>query len=156
MTDIKTELDDGKIELVAFRVGRQEYCVDIMSVREIRGWTKETILPMVPAYVRGVINLRGAVVPIIDLAARLGLPPINPEARHVIIISQVGSQIVGFVVDAVSDILTTDKSNIQPAPDVASKAAREFVCGVIANDERMINLLELGKALLGDVQDLAA
>ncbi len=134
-------------ELVAFKVGDQEYCVSIMSVREIRGWTKETVLPMAPDYVRGVINLRGSVVPIVDLASRLGLEAVEPSARHVIIISDVDEQIVGFVVDAVSDILTTKRDNIQPTPDVASEAARDFVKGVIALDDRMINLIGLDNVL---------
>jgi len=134
-------------ELVAFKVGTQEYCVSIMSVREIRGWTKETVLPRSPDYVRGVINLRGSVVPIVDLAERLGLGSVEPTARHVIIISDMGEQIVGFVVDAVSDILTTSSDNIQPTPDVASEAARNFVKGVIALDDRMINLIGLENVL---------
>jgi len=152
----KTENQDEQ-ELVAFRVGKQEYCVNIMSVREIRGWTKETALPMVPHFVRGVINLRGSVVPIVDLATRLGLDPADPSARHVIIITQIGSQAVGLVVDAVSDILTIKSEIIQPTPDVSSEAAREFVRGVLAMEERMINLLDLGTVLPADaVEGLAA
>ena len=156
MTGMKVERNFDEVEVVAFRVERQEYCVNIMSVREIRGWTEEAALPMVPSYVRGVINLRGAVVPIFDLADRLGLTPIEPEARHVIIISQVNEQTVGFVVDEVSDILTLEPDDIQPTPDVASQAAQEFVSGVIAKGDRMINLIEFGDALIGDVQDIAA
>ena len=156
MAGMKVERNFDEVEVVAFRVERQEYCVNIMSVREIRGWTEEAALPMVPSYVRGVINLRGAVVPIFDLADRLGLTPIEPEARHVIIISQVNEQTVGFVVDEVSDILTLEPDDIQPTPDVASQAAQEFVSGVIAKGDRMINLIEFGDALIGDVQDIAA
>ena len=156
MAGMKVERNFDDVEVVAFRVERQEYCVNIMSVREIRGWTEEAALPMVPSYVRGVINLRGAVVPIFDLADRLGLTPIEPEARHVIIISQVNEQTVGFVVDEVSDILTLEPDDIQPTPDVASQAAQEFVSGVIAKGDRMINLIEFGDALIGDVQDIAA
>ena len=76
-------------ELIAFRIGAQEFCVDIMSVREIRGFTPATVLPRSPSFVRGVINLRGAVLPIIDLAARLGFPAADPTARHVIMVVQV-------------------------------------------------------------------
>ena len=89
----------------------QEFCIDIMSVREIRGWTPATALPHAPAYVRGVINLRGSVLPIVDLAERLGFPPTDASARQVIIVVQVGAQIVGLLVDAVSDILTLTTEN---------------------------------------------
>src|ERR1700684_2210346 len=87
-------------ELISFRVGAQEFCVDIMAVREIRGWTAATALPQSPTYVRGVINLRGAVLPIVDLAARLGFASADPTARHVIIVTQIGDQLVGLLVDA--------------------------------------------------------
>jgi len=157
MTEIKKNEYGEDQELVAFKVGDQEYCVSIMSVREIRGWTKETVLPMAPDYVRGVINLRGSVVPIVDLASRLGLKSVEPSARHVIIISDVDEQIVGFVVDAVSDILTTKRDNIQPTPDVASEAARDFVKGVIALDDRMINLIGLDNVLpINSLEGVAA
>lgn len=134
-------------KLVAFRVGAQEFCVDIMSVREIRGWTPATALPQSPEYVRGVINLRGAVLPIVDLAARLGFPPAEPNARHVIIVAQVGRQIVGLLVDAVSDILSVTEEVVQPTPDVASEMAKQFVTGVIALEGRMISLITLNKLL---------
>lgn len=134
-------------ELITFLIGSQEFCVDIMSVREIRGWTPATPLPHSPAFVRGVINLRGAVLSIVDLAARLGLPPTEPSARHVIIVAQVGLQVVGLLVDAVSDILTVTGDTIQPTPDVASDLARSFVRGVLAIDGRMISLITLDHVL---------
>src|SRR5471032_1153313 len=115
-----THAPDG-VELMAFRIGAQEFCLDIVSVREIRGWTPATALPHSPNFVRGVINLRGAVLPIVDLAARLGLASIEPTSRHVIIVAQVGRQIVGLLVDGVSEILTVTPEMIQPTPDVASE-----------------------------------
>ena len=134
-------------ELISFRIGDQEFCVDIMSVREIRGWTPATALPHSPGFVRGVINLRGAVLPIVDLAARFGLPETHPSARHVIIVAQVGSQVVGLLVDAVSDILTMAQDAIQPTPEVASDMARSFVRGVLAVEGRMISLIGLDEIL---------
>jgi len=148
---------ENAIELVAFRIRKQEYCVNIMSVREIRGWTRETVLPLAPDYVRGVINLRGSVVPIVDLSGRLGLEPVEPCARHVIIITQIENQLVGLVVDAVSDILTITSESIQPTPDVSSDSVREFVEGVLAMEDRMINLLDLSSILPTDaVEGIAA
>jgi purine-binding chemotaxis protein CheW len=131
------------LELVAFRVGNQEFCIDIMSVREIRGWTPATPIPHAPKFVRGVINLRGAVLPIVDLAARLGLPSVDPTARHVTIVTQVGDRLVGLLVEAVSDILSLDPEMIQPTPDVASAIARTFLKGVVAIEGRMINIITL-------------
>jgi purine-binding chemotaxis protein CheW len=147
MTEItKNESASGR-ELIAFRIGTQEFCVDIMSVREIRGWTPATALPQSPGFVRGVINLRGAVLPIVDLAARLGFAPAEPTARHVIIVAQIGSQIVGLLVDAVSDILTVTDGSVQPTPDVASEMAKIFVRGVLAVEGRMISMIALDNLL---------
>lgn len=134
-------------EFVAFRIAAQEFCVDIMSVREIRGWTPATALPQSPSFVRGVVNLRGAVLPIVDLAARLGFAPAEPTARHVIIVAQIGRQSVGLLVDAVSDILSITDNLLQPTPDVASEMAKMFVKGVIAIESRMISLIVLDHVL---------
>jgi purine-binding chemotaxis protein CheW len=149
-----THMPDG-VELMAFRIGAQEFCVDIVSVREIRGWTPATMLPHSPTFVRGVINLRGAVLPIVDLAGRLGLPSTEPTSRHVIIVAQVGRQIVGLLVDGVSEILTVTPAMIQPTPDVASEVARTFVRGVLAIDQRMISLIALDEILPKTMRDAA-
>jgi purine-binding chemotaxis protein CheW len=134
-------------ELISFRIGAQEFCVDIMEVREIRGWTPATALPQAPPFVRGVINLRGAVLPIVDLGARLGLGAADPTARHVIIVAQVQNQVVGLLVDAVSDILTVTDDMIQPTPDVASEMVRTFVRGLLAIDGRMVSFISLDRVL---------
>ncbi len=134
-------------ELISFRIGEQEFCVDIMVVREIRGWTPATPLPRSPSFLRGVINLRGAVLPIVDLAARLGFEPTEPTQRHVIIVAQIDRQIVGLLVDAVSDILTVGDEVVQPPPDVASEMVRNFVQGLLAIDGRMISLISLNRIL---------
>ena len=139
--------DAANRELIAFRVGAQDFCVDIMSVREIRGWTPTTPLPRSPSYVRGVINLRGAVLPIIDLSERLGLGATEPEARHVIIVARIGSRMVGLLVEAVQDILTVPESALQVTPDVACDVARRFVRGILVVEERMISLISLDDVL---------
>ncbi|MDB5448138.1 MAG: chemotaxis protein CheW [Phenylobacterium sp.] len=143
-------------ELISFRIGAQEFCVDIMEVREIRGWTPATALPQAPAFVRGVINLRGAVLPIVDLGARLGLGTAEPTARHVIIVAQVQNQIVGLLVDAVSDILTVTDDMIQPTPDVASEMVRTFVRGLLAVEGRMVSFISLDRVLPDHDLDHAA
>ncbi len=139
----KPETMPEEHELIAFRVGRQEFCINVMMVREIRGWTEATMLPKAPRYVKGVINLRGSVLPIIDLAVRLGMPGKAPTERNVIIVVQVLQRQVGILVDAVSDILMAEKSAIQPLPDVTSDHAKRFLKGLLAMDGRMVSLIEL-------------
>lgn len=134
-------------ELIAFKIGEQEFCVDIQAVREIRGFSAATQLPHAPSFVTGVINLRGTVLPIVDLAARLGFAKTEPTARSVIIVVRVNQQLVGLLVDAVSDILTVTDDLLQPTPDLASELARSFVRGVMAVDGRMISLIAVDSIL---------
>lgn len=130
------------LEVVTFRVGEQEYCVDIMVVREIRGWTLPTSLPHAPSYVLGVMNLRGTVVPLVDVSARLGLGPANPDPRHVVIIAMAGEQVVGFLVSAVSRVLSIPRSAIQPAPELAVQADGPAPAGLIATPEGLLRLVD--------------
>ena len=155
MAEIESRANAGAREYITFRIGSQYYCVDIMSVREIRGWTPATTLPRAPGYVRGVINLRGVVLPIIDLADRLGFAPTEPTARHVIIVAQTGKQVVGLLVDAVSDIIDMAADKVQPTPDVGSEAARAFVVGVMAIEDRMISLIALESLMPAQVGEAA-
>ena len=148
-------LNHGDSELIAFRIGDQEFCVNIMAVREIRGWTPATPMPHAPAYVIGIINLRGAVLPIIDLSGRLGMKAAEPTPRHVIIVAQVKRKVVGLLVDAVSDILTVTDQHIQPTPEIASDIQRQFARGILSIDKRMICLIEL-EALFPEAESEAA
>ena len=145
----------GSRELIAFRIGDQEFCVNVMSVREIRGWTKATPLPHAPAYVLGVINLRGAVLPIVDLSARLGIGEAEPSARHVIIVAQMRDRVVGMLVEAVSDILTVTDDIIQPVPEVSSHVEKQYARGILSIDNRMICMIELD-ALFSETESEAA
>ena len=143
MNDVSNITAAAARELIAFRIGEQEFCVDIMAVREIRGWTPATPLPRAPGYMKGVINLRGAVLPIIDLGARFGLNTSEPSERHVIMVAHVGGRMVGLLVDAVSDIIQLTDEAMQPTPDIASDHVKSFVKGIFAIDGRMISLIEL-------------
>ena len=155
MSEATHQASPERRELTAFRVGVQEYCVDIMSVREIRGWTPATPLPQTPAYLRGVINLRGAVLPIMDLATRLGLPASELTVRSVIIVVKVDERLVGLLVDAVSDILSITDDLIQPTPDLACDRVKSFVKGLISMEGRMISEIAIER-LLPDREMLAA
>jgi purine-binding chemotaxis protein CheW len=155
MSDAVKSLVQGNSELIAFRIGDQEFCVNIMAVREIRGWTQATPLPQAPPYIMGVINLRGAVLPIVDLSARLGMKEAEPTARHVIIVAQARSRVVGLLVEAVSDVLTVTEENIQPVPEISSDLERQYARGILAVDKRMICMIELG-ALFPEQESEAA
>jgi purine-binding chemotaxis protein CheW len=142
MTDAADSAREGS-ELISFRIGEQEFCVDIMAVREIRGWTPATPVPHSQRFVKGVINLRGAVLPVVDLADRLGIGVAEESARHVIIVVQIRNRIVGLLVDAVCDILSTAEHKVQRTPDLAGDAMQNFVRGLIPLDGRMISLIDL-------------
>ncbi|MBF9044311.1 chemotaxis protein CheW [Rhodobacterales bacterium HKCCE4037] len=141
----KTRSSDN--EVVAFRVNGQDFCCDIMSVREIRGWSETTILPHCEAFVKGVINLRGSVVPVIDLSARLGLGTTEPGPRNVIIIVVVEDQTVGLLADVVSDIISILDDGLQPVPEMAAASSGAFISGVLMLKDTMVRKLNLSSVL---------
>jgi len=147
MTPEKTAQTASEVELLSFRLAEEEYSVDIMSVREIRGWTRATPLPHAPAHVRGVINLRGTVLPVVDLSVRLGMEPVQGDARNVIIVVQVGSQTAGLLVNAVSDILALPRSELQTPPELAADSAHNFIEALTIVEGRMIRVLDLTAVL---------
>jgi purine-binding chemotaxis protein CheW len=135
-------------QLVAFRVGAQELCVEIAAVKEIRPWAAVTPLPHAPAFVLGVINLRGSVLPVIDLGARLGIPVGPPTNRNVIVICWIDKQLVGLLVDAVCDILTADNGAIQPISQVAGAAADALIGGLLNTGDRLLSCVALEHLLV--------
>ena len=146
---------DRMHELLSFRVAEQEFCIDIMSVREIRGWTPATPLPHAPSCLRGVVNLRGIAVPVLDLTDRLGLGVCEPTAQHVIIVTQIGERLAGLLASAVCDIIRANDAMIQPLPPVASRRTKAFVQGLLTVDGRMVGLLRMDE-LLPDLTQIAA
>lgn len=142
-------------EVISFMVGEQEFCLDVMASREIRGWTASTTLPQAPDYVLGVINLRGAVLPVIDLRARLGMGSSEPTASHVVIVVEVEGQPVGLVVEAVCDILVIKPEMVQRPPRLGDPNAESLITGIIPLEGRMITQLALANILPQDF-DLAA
>lgn len=142
------------IELLAFRIGEQEYCVDIMAVREIRGWTKATPLPHAPNFMKGVINLRGTVLPIVDLSVRLCLSEIESSTRDVVIVVHLRDTTVGLLVSAVSDIVSLDKKSLQ-APPSLSEDQTGFIGSIAVLEGRMIRILDL-PSILPKQHDIAA
>jgi purine-binding chemotaxis protein CheW len=131
------------IELLTFKLSDQEYSLDIMSVREIRGWTRTTPLPHAPSYMKGVINLRGTVLPVMDLAQRLGLPQREHTDRNVIIVVKHEDVMTGLLVDAVSDIIALTADDLQPPPEIQTSTVPNVVSALTLIDERMIRVLDL-------------
>lgn len=140
-------------ELITFEVEGQVFGLDIMAIREIRAWSPTTRLPRVPTYVAGVVNLRGTVLPVIDLAARLGWRATEPTPRHAIIVTQQGPQISGWIVDSVSDIVTLASDALQPPPTSAGDTVVPFLEGLAAIEDRMVMVLNL--AALSDGAQIA-
>jgi len=130
-------------ELITFEVGGQVFGIDIMAIREIRAWSPATRLPKVPHYVAGVVNLRGSVLPVIDLAARLGWEATEPTPRHAIIVTQMGTQVCGLIVDSVSDIVTINDDALQPPPATANDSIVCFLEGLAAIEDCMVMVLNL-------------
>jgi purine-binding chemotaxis protein CheW len=130
-------------QLITFQIGEQYMGVDIMAIREIRAWTPTTMLPHVPSHVRGVVNLRGTVLPVIDLSARLGWGLTDPTARHVIIVVRIADQLHGLIVDAVNDIVTINEEELQAPPSLGSDPTTSYLEGLISVEDRMVMVLAL-------------
>jgi purine-binding chemotaxis protein CheW len=132
-----------RTEFISFAIGDDQYGVDIMAVREIKGWTEITHLPKQPDYVRGVLNLRGVMVPIIDLRCRFGQGLTEATPMHVVIVVQVGVRPVGLLADRVLDIVSFDATQVQPVPQIAQESRVDFLSGLVTVDGAMIALIDL-------------
>jgi purine-binding chemotaxis protein CheW len=124
-----------------------EYGIDIMAVREIKGWAETTAIPHAPAWIRGVINLRGVIVPILDLRARFGMAATVPTAMHVVVIIQTGTRTAGLLVDAVSDIIAVAPEEIRPVPEIGGGASEPLLCGLVPRADGMVSLVSLDSLL---------
>jgi purine-binding chemotaxis protein CheW len=134
-------------QFISFAIGDDQYGVDIMAVREIKGWSDITHLPKQPEYVRGVLNLRGAIVPIVDLRCRFGQGLTETTPLHIVIIVQIGGRQVGLIGDRVLDIVSVDASQIQQVPRTAQGATTDFLSGLVTHDNTMIALIDLPNLL---------
>ena len=141
----------GSLEIIAFRVNEQSFCVKTKSIREIRGWAPVTPIPHTPFEMLGVINLRGTVIPIIDLAAKLGMPGTEASERSAIIVTDVNNMTVGLLVEGVSDILTVPAESLQPVPASAGQNTA-FADGILAHQNTMICFLNLENLFAGSFE----
>jgi purine-binding chemotaxis protein CheW len=144
----------SEVEFVTFFTGGQSFSIDIRQVREIRRWSAVTPLPHAPAEVLGVMNLRGSVIPIFDLAVRFGLDRTPDNARNVVVIAAHESQTVGLLVESVSEILSVARDRIQETPDLRSDNSRQSIIGVIPVDDGMTRIIDLGAVIQTDRRTL--
>ena len=134
-------------QVISFAIGDDQYGVDIMAVREIKGWTEITHLPRQPDYVRGVLNLRGVIVPIVDLRCRFGQGLTEATPLHIVIIVQIAAKPVGLLADRVLDIVSFEAGQVQPVPRIANGSRVNFLAGLITIEGAMIALIDLQNLL---------
>lgn len=140
---MKAQNNGGTLEIIAFHLGEQQFCIRTTAIREIRGWAAATPLPHAPPDVLGVMNLRGSVIPVIDLAAKLGVRSATYADRSAIVVAEIGNNIIGLVVDRVSDILSISSDQIQPVPDLGRTFDPAFSHGIIPLEHGMVCFLNL-------------
>ncbi|WP_461482153.1 chemotaxis protein CheW [Porticoccus sp.] len=150
----------GGGQYLTFILAEEEYGVEILRVQEIRGWSKVTPIPNSPSYLRGVINLRGNIVPIIDLRERFGIAPMEYGPTTVVIVVRVrgdsAERIMGIVVDAVSEVYTVGAKDCQSPPDFGNVIDEQFVKGLASVDEKMVILLDIDLLLNAGTMETAA
>lgn len=146
---------DGN-QFLTFVLGEEEYGVEILKVQEIKGYSAVTPIPNTPAYVKGVMNLRGAIIPIVDLRAKLSMDEAAYNQFTVIIVVRVGAKTVGVVVDAVSDVLNIPADDVQPTPDFGAQVDARFISGLARAGDKLVVLLDIEKVLGNDASVLAS
>ncbi len=134
-------------QFLTFALGQEEYGVEILKIQEIKGFSAITPLPNAPSYVKGVLNLRGTIVPIVDLRKKFALPEVEYTRFTVIVVTHMQGQTMGFIVDAVSDVLTVAASDIRPAPDLHGRVDTSYLCGLAATGAKLVILLDIDKVL---------
>ncbi len=155
MTESNNPEKSRQIELVALQSSNQGYCIEITSIREIRRWSSVTALPNSDVATLGVMNLRGAVIPILDLAARLGMPKTDIGERSVVVVIALNARVIGLLVDEVSEILSIEEDSIQPNPTRNRDDGPDVIVGLVSVGDRMQKVLNVA-SLLDDISEEAA
>jgi purine-binding chemotaxis protein CheW len=134
-------------EVLVFVLGKEEYGVDILKVQEIRGYEKVTPIPSAPAYLKGVVNLRGIIVPVIDLRVKFGMANPAYDSFTVVVILRIAGRVIGVVVDGVSDVVRLAPGDVKPAPQLGALVDASFLAGLATQNDRMVLLLDIEKFL---------
>lgn len=154
------QADAGSYQVLTFVLGNETYGFDILRVQEIRGWSAVTKIPHAPSHVLGVLNLRGSIVPIVDLRMRFALDRAEYTAITVIIVvsvhSAAGRRDFGVVVDGVSDVVDVNTGEVKPAPDLGSRAATDYIRGLVSVSDRMVVLLDIDRLIATDIASFSA
>ena len=147
-TQVRGEEAAGAQEYLTFTLGHEEYAIDILKVQEIRGYEKPTTIANAPDFIKGVINLRGTIVPIVDLRIKFQVGEAEYTPFTVVIILNIGHRIVGIVVDGVSDVITMPESQIRPAPEFSAAVDTRYIVGLATLEERMLIVVDIARLML--------
>lgn len=142
MTDTIAATDSDQREVLVFTLGGEEYAVDILKVQEIRGYSNVTRIANVPEFIKGVTNLRGAIVPIVDLRLKFALGEADYADHTVVIVLNIGERVVGMVVDSVSDVIALSSEHVKPAPEFGGQMNTAYLEGLASIDDRMLILID--------------
>ncbi|ARJ41845.1 chemotaxis protein CheW [Pantoea alhagi] len=153
-TEKKTATDNHGNEYLVFTLGNEEYGIEILKVQEIRGCERVTRLANTPEFITGVTNLRGVIVPIVDLRIKFDLAGTEINEKTVVIVLSLAQRVVGIVVDGVSDVLSLNAEEIKPAPDFSVTLSTDYLLGLGSVDERMIILVDIEKLLTSEEMEL--
>jgi purine-binding chemotaxis protein CheW len=159
--EVRTTYSRDDQQYLIFNLADEYYGVDILKVQEIKGYTTVTRITNTPDFLKGVINLRGTIVPIVDLRMKFGMGVTEPTAFTVVVVVNVRNRVMGFLVDAVSDVLDMNTKNIQPPPDMGSSVDITFIAGIGNAQDRLVTLLDIDRVLteeevtvVGEIQDV--
>lgn len=146
-TSAEDGLEGGGSEFLAFRLGKEEYGINILKVQELRGYETPTRIANAPDFVKGVINLRGAIVPVVDMRIKFRLGEATYNLLTVVVILNIGGRIAGMVVDSVSDVIALTAEQIKPAPDMGTAFNSEYMMGLGTLEERLLILIDIDKLM---------
>jgi len=138
------------LQLVSFHIEEEEFAIDILNIQGINRMMNITRVPNTPAFVEGIINLRGQVIPVVNLRKRLGFPPKEPDKATRIIVVEIGKRVIGFIVDSVNEVLRISSSITEPPPPMVAGIDSEYITAVGKLEDRLLILLDLEKVLSGD------
>ena len=157
--DVRTTYSSEDQQYLTFNLADECYGVDILKVQEIKGYTAVTPIPNTPDFLKGVLNLRGTIVPIVDLRIKFGMGVTEPTSFTVVVVVNVRNRVMGFLVDAVSDVLDMNAKDIQAPPDMGSSVDITFISGIGSTQDRLVTLLDIDRVLteeevsvVGDIQ----
>jgi len=154
MKTIDTSKADKPLEFLSFTLGDEEYGIDIQKVQELRGYDAVTRIANAPEFIKGVVNLRGIIVPIIDMRIRFGIGTPSYDQFTVVIVLNIGGRVVGMVVDSVSDVITLSQEQIKPAPEMGSALDTDYLIGLGTLEERMLILVDIDRLMSSEEMGL--